>query len=188
MAAVWLRERISRQRLVGIGLAVAGVLLIVARAAPDDSARSPLIGNLLMFASVVVSGMYTVLAKRIADVDPVSMTATISVIGTLMLLPAALLEGARTSAPPISIGGWLRIIYLGAIASAAAYLTYSRALRDLDASQVGIFINLVPVLGVISGVMFLGEAITPLAITGGLLVLVGVWISSRGPATSSIER
>jgi drug/metabolite transporter (DMT)-like permease len=179
MAVVWLRERVSRRRLLGIVLAIAGVLLIVARSTPDASARSPLIGNLWMFASVVVWGMYTVLAKRIADVDAAVMTATISVIGTVMLLPAALIESDGTLPSPISTGGWLRIIYLGAMPSALAYLFYSRALRDLDASQVGTFINLVPVLGVVSGVVFLGETVTPLAILGGLLVLTGVWISSR---------
>jgi drug/metabolite transporter (DMT)-like permease len=73
----------------------------------------------------------------------------------------------------------------GALASAACYLLYSRALRDLEASQVGTFTNLVPVIGVASGVVFLGETITPLAIVGGALVLAGIWISSRRDRTSS---
>ena len=78
----------------------------------------------------------------------------------------------------ISLGGWFRIVYLGTLASGVGYLLYSRALRDLDASQVGAFINLVPVVGVLSGVMFLGDTVTPLAIAGGALVLGGLWISS----------
>jgi drug/metabolite transporter (DMT)-like permease len=182
LAVLWLGERLSRRRMAGIVLAVSGVLLIVARSAPDESATAPLLGNLLMFASVVVWGIYTVLAKRIADVDPIAMTATISVLGTLALLVAALVEIGRVPIVAISAGGWLRIIYLGAAASAASYLFYSRALRDLDAMQVGIFINLVPVLGVASGVVVLGETVTALAIVGGLLVLAGVWISSRDHA------
>jgi drug/metabolite transporter (DMT)-like permease len=179
MAVLLLRERVSRRRVLGIALAVGGVLLIVARSTPDASAPSPLIGNLLMFGSVVLWGFYTVLAKRFADVDPAVFTAAITVIGTVMLVPAALIESGRALVSPISTEGWLRITYLGAMPSALAYLLYSRALRDLDASQVGIFINLVPVLGVVSGVVFLGETITGLGILGGVLVLVGVWISSR---------
>jgi drug/metabolite transporter (DMT)-like permease len=49
---------------------------------------------------------------------------------------------------------------------------------------VGIFINLVPVLGVVSGVVLLGETISPIALVGGLLVLAGVWISSTASAYS----
>ena len=181
MAVIWLRERLSRQRILGIVLAVVGVVLIVARTEPDASARSPLIGNLLMFGTVVVWGVYTILAKRVADVDVVVITASIAVLGTIMLIPAALLEVAHAPLPSISAASWLRIFYLGALASAAGYLLYGRALRDLDASLVGAFVNVAPVIGVVSGVVVLGEAIAPVAILGGVLVLVGVWMSSRQP-------
>ncbi len=176
LAVAWLRERIARRRLLGIGLAIVGVLLIVARAAPDESARAPVLGSLLMLGTVIVWGMYTVLAKRLTDADPVAVTAAISVIGTIMLVPVALIETARAGAPSISGATWVRIAYLGAFPSAASYLLYNRALRDLDASQVGAFTNLSPVIGAVSGVIFLGETITPLAILGGVIVLFGVWL------------
>jgi len=182
MAMVWLRERLSRQRVLGIVLAVVGVLLIVARASPDASARSPLVGNLLMFGTVLLWGVYTILAKQVADVDIIAITASVAVIGTIMLVPAALIEAAGRPLPSISSASWLRIFYLGALASAVGYLLYGRALRDLDASLVGAFVNLAPVIGVVSGVVLLGEAIAPIAILGGALVLVGVWMSSRQPS------
>ena len=184
MAMVWLRERLSPQRLIGITLAVAGVLLIVARTSPDASARSPLLGNLLMFGTVLVWGVYTILAKAVADVDIIAITASVAVLGTIMLVPAALVEATRTPWPSITGASWLRVFYLGALASAGGYLLYGRALRDLDASLVGTFVNLAPVLGVVSGVVLLGETIAPVAILGGVLVLMGLWMSSRGAASS----
>ena len=159
---------------------MAGVLLILARSAPDASARNPVLGNLLMFASVVVWGVYTMLAKRLADEDALAITACVAAMGTFLLVPPALVEAARAPLPAITAAGWLRIAYLGAFPSALCYLLFSRALRDLDASQVGAFINLIPVIGVASGVAFLGETMTPFAIAGGALVFAGVWISSRG--------
>jgi drug/metabolite transporter (DMT)-like permease len=185
MAMAWLRERVSRRRMLGIGLAVAGVILVVARSTPDATAPAPLAGNLLMFGTVAMWAVYTMLAKRTADVDPVVVTAIVSVLGTLMLIPAALVEATRSALPSISVANWLRIAYLGAFPSAICYLLYSRALRDLEASQVGTFVNLVPVIGVASSVAFRGETITPLALAGGALVLLGVWISSRRPVTIS---
>jgi drug/metabolite transporter (DMT)-like permease len=178
MALFWLRERVTRQRFAGIGLAIVGVVLIVATQ-DDAAARNPLLGNALAFASVLSWGTYTILAKRISDADPIAVTAVISLIGTVLLVPAALIENADVSLSSIPRDGWLAIVYLGGLASAASYLLYSRALRDIDASLVGAFINLSPVIGVVSGVLVLGEAITTMAILGGVLVLAGVWLSSR---------
>lgn len=178
MAVVWLRERVTRQRFAGIGLAIVGVVLIVAM--QDDAvARNPLLGNVLAFASVLSWSAYTILAKRISDADPIAITAVISLIGTVMLVPAVLIEQADVALSSIPAGGWLAILYLGGLASAAGYLLYNRALRDIDASLVGAFINLSPVIGVVSGVLVLGEALTTAAIIGGVMVLAGVWLSSR---------
>lgn len=183
MAVVWLGERLTGPRALGIGLAVAGVLLILVQAAPDAKARAPVVGNLLMFGSVLVWGGYTMLAKRLANEDALAITACVAAMGTVLLVPPALMEAAGAPLPAITLVGWLRITYLGAFPSALCYLLFSRALRDLDAGQVGAFINLIPVVGVASGVAFLGETMTPLAIVGGGLVLAGVWISTRPRAT-----
>jgi drug/metabolite transporter (DMT)-like permease len=178
LAVVWLHERVTKQRFMGIGLAIVGVVIIVA-SQNDAAASNPVLGNALAFASVLSWGVYTILAKRISNADPIAVTAVISLIGTVMLVPAALLENADVSLSSIPAEGWLPILYLGALASAVSYLLYTRALRDIDASLVGTFINLSPVIGVVSGVLVLGEPITMSAVLGGAMVLVGVWISSR---------
>lgn len=178
MAFVWLHEHVSRRRVIGIVLAVVGVVLIVANTEADAGARNPLLGNALAFASVLVWGVYTILAKRMSKADPIAVTATISLMGTILLIPAVVIEGASVSLSSIPMSGWVPILYLGALASATSYLLYSRALRDIDASLVGTFINLSPVIGVVAGVVVLDESITMPGIVGGILVLAGVWISS----------
>jgi drug/metabolite transporter (DMT)-like permease len=180
MAVLWLHEKVTRRRLLGIALAVAGVLLIVVRSQQETGARAPLLGNALMLGTVASWGVYTMLAKRTAGLDATVVVAAITIIGTAMLAPAALIEAVlRGGAPEVSAESWLRIVYLGSVPSAGCFVLYSRALRDLDASQVGTFINLVPLVGVLSGVLVLGETVTPLAIVGGAMVLVGVWLSSK---------
>lgn len=184
MAMVWLRERLPPRRIVGIALAVAGVLLVISRSIADGGGRDPLLGNLLMFGTVLAWGGYTMLAKRVANLDPIPVVAAVSVLGGLLLIPAALLEARLVPLTPISMANWARIVYLGALASAGGYLFYNRALQDLEASQVGTFVNLVPVVGVVSGVVMLGETVTPLALLGGALVIGGVWISSQQAAVT----
>jgi drug/metabolite transporter (DMT)-like permease len=184
MAFLWLHEHVSKRRVVGIVLAIVGVVLIVSNSEADAGARDPVLGNVFAFASVLVWGVYTILAKRMSKADPIAVTAAISLIGTILLIPAVLIEGTRISLSAIPMSGWLPILYLGALASATGYLLYNRALRDIDASLVGTFINLSPVIGVVAGVAVLGESITVPAIIGGVLVLVGVWISSRRASSS----
>jgi drug/metabolite transporter (DMT)-like permease len=177
LAVVWLGERPPARRIAGITLAVAGVLLVVAGGEPHGTAgRGAVVGDLLLFGTVLTWSVYTMLAKRLADADFVAVMAAVSVAGTLMLIPAALVEAAAAPAPRIAQDGWVRIWYLGAFSSAVSYLLYNRALRDLDASQVGAFSNLAPVVGVVSGAVFLGETIAPLALAGGAVALLGVWM------------
>lgn len=188
MAVLWLHEHVSRRRVIGIVLAVIGVVVIVANTKADASARDPVLGNALAFASVLVWSVYTILAKRMSKADPIAVTATISLIGTILLIPAVLIEGADVSLSAIPMSGWMPILYLGALASATSYLLYSRALRDIDASLVGTFINLSPVIGVVAGVVVLDESITVPAVLGGILVLAGVWISTaRVPSLVAVK-
>jgi drug/metabolite transporter (DMT)-like permease len=178
-AAIMLHERITRRLAIGIGLAIAGVFLIVGGGG-DHAARSPLIGNAIMVGTVIVWAMYTVYAKRTAHLDPLAVTAIVFLIGTLMLVPAAVIEAARGPTPHVSTASWARIIYLAVFASAGGFMLYSRALRDLDASLAGVFVNMSPVIGAVSGVLLLHEPIAPLAIVGGVLVLAGLWLGIRG--------
>lgn len=184
-AAWWLKERLTGPRMLGVALAVVGVVLIFARAADPADARNPALGNLMLAGTVVAWAGYTVAAKRCSHVDSLLLTAWLSLVGTAMLAPPALIEIGLRGLGPISAQAWIATVYLGALASAVCYLIYNYALRVLDAGQVGTFVNLVPLVGVFSGVMFLDESLHPAAIGGGVLILAGVWLSSRsaGPVT-----
>jgi drug/metabolite transporter (DMT)-like permease len=176
VAVVWLRERASVMRWLGIGLTMAGVVIVFSGSGGDGAAGSVL-GNLLMFVTTILWGVYTSLAKRVADVDPRVVTAGIAVVGALLLLPMAAVEIAAEGIPQVGAMGWLGIIYLGTTASGLAYLLYNAALKHMDASHVGVYTNLIPIVGVLSGVIVLGEPLSLRAVIGGCIVLAGVWLT-----------
>lgn len=179
VAVLWLRENASRRRIMGIVLSVIGVVIIFSGSSLDGhaSASAPLWGNLLVFASVIAWGIYTSLAKRHANVDAVVLTAGVIGAGALMLLPVAAFELSGRALPQLDVAQWWKVIFLGAGASGLAYMLYNLALQDVDASQAGVFANLIPVVGVISGIVLLHEPISIQAIVGGLVVMLGVWIT-----------
>lgn len=184
VAVVWLRERASMLRWVGIALSVAGVLIVVSGSTAADSGESAFLGNFLMFISVVCWGVYTALAKRVARFDSLVTTASVIATGAVWLIPIAGYEMVMTnlageSLPALPVKGWLQMLYLGLVASGLAYLLYNASLRHLDASSVGVYANLIPVVGVLTGVILLGEPLSARAIVGGLVVMFGVWITSR---------
>jgi drug/metabolite transporter (DMT)-like permease len=184
LAAVALKERLQPRQWAGIGLSVAGVLLVVAAAPQAASApstgqgRSPLLGAALMFGAVVVWAIYTVLAKRLAQSDPYLVTAYSALLGTLFLAPIALLELHGQPWPAIGPADWLRLLYLGTLSSAVGYFLYNWSLAHLNAGQTANFVNLMPIAGVVIAVVFLGEQVMPLQIAGGAVVLVGVWLAT----------
>jgi drug/metabolite transporter (DMT)-like permease len=143
-----------------------------------------LLGNVLMFMSAVLWGIYTSAAKRVATYDPLQVTAGIVAAGAVMLVPLAAFEVGAEGMRSVDLQAWLGMAYLGVGASGAAYLMYSAALKHVDASEAGVYTNLIPIVGVITGMM-LGDPPSARAIIGGLVVLVGVWLTSRQPAPAS---
>ena len=185
VAVVWLREHASALRWTGIVLSMAGILIVFSGG--DAQSGGSLLGNVLMFVSAVLWGVYTSMAKRVATYDALQVTAGIIGAGAVLLLPLSAFEIVAEGVPSVDVRGWLGMAYLGAGASGLAYMMYSAALKHMDASEAGVYTNLIPIVGVIMGVM-LGEPLSLRAILGGVVVLVGVWLTSRQPSPSSPPR
>ncbi|HEX2494444.1 MAG TPA: DMT family transporter [Steroidobacter sp.] len=183
-AVFWLRERATAVRWLGIGLSMLGVLIIFSGGGSVGAER-PLLGNALMFASVLAWGFYTSLAKRVAAIDAIVTTACIMALGGAMLAPIAAYELIGYGWPTLSAKSWAGLVYLGAMASGAAYVLYNGALKHMDASQAGAYTNLIPVVGVLAGVILLEEPLSARAIIGGLVVMAGVWVASRSEKPAS---
>ncbi|NLG77091.1 MAG: DMT family transporter [Xanthomonadaceae bacterium] len=179
-SAVWfLKERASKQRIAGIALSIVGVALVVVSGETTFAAPHPLLGAAWMLGAVASWTAYTILVKRAQNLDFVTTIAAISAIGALMLLPLAALELLSMPSFSPSLSAWSAAIYLGVAASALAYIAYGFALRVLDATVVGVYTNLNPIVGVATAVIFLGETLHRGQVLGGLIVFLGMWLASR---------
>lgn len=197
VAMLWLGERAGVLRWCGIALSALGVVVVLLgapAAPPADSLLPPgaagagrsgsaMLGNLFMFATVVCWGLYTSLVKRVSQLDSVVVTTGLFGAGGIMLAPFAFLETAALGLPGWGLYGldwldWLGVLYLGAIASGLAFVFYNMALAHLDAGQAGVYTNLIPIVGVATGVVVLHEPLSLRAIVGGVLVLLGIALTS----------
>jgi drug/metabolite transporter (DMT)-like permease len=179
VAVLFLGEKLSRQRIAGIVLSIFGVALVTIGGERSAEAPHPVFGALWMFGAVITWSAYTVFAKRLAQADFVVTIAIVSTLGAVMLLPFSAAELWLTPWSNPSISAWTGVLFLGIVASALAYIVYGFALRELDASLVGVYTNLDPIVGVLTAVLFLGEELYDGQIAGGLIAFIGMWLASK---------
>lgn len=156
--------------------------------------RSQVFSHLAVVFTVLFWGMSFVSTKMILNTGfpPVTialirfiiaMSTYHSLFGALFLIPLALLE--RNAWVRIDMFVWMHILYLSIICSAAAYFLYLFALSRLEPTVVSSYINLIPVIGAIGGVLILGERLLPVQIFGACAVITGViFVNLRFPLRS----
>lgn len=180
-AVIFLRERLSRLRIVGIVLVTIGMVLVALSTASDNAGTNPLLGNILIFCSALAWAIYTIQGRKMVSSYPALVMTTASTgAGILFVLPFAVWETLARGLPHFSLAGIADLLYLGLAASALTMFLWNYALHTLPASVASTYINLVPIIGVASAYL-LGEKPPLLQIIGGLLAILGVWISSLMP-------
>lgn len=182
-AAWFLRERITTLRLAALGLASLGVLAIIDPRSANLN-RALFWGNMALVAAALTWALYSVLVRvvtRDLDVLPVTLVAFIG--GLPIAVSGAAWESRTMTYGQITPGVILGILFLGVISTALAMLMWNMAFATLDAGPASLTFFAQPVVGSLLGWAFLGEAITPLFILGGLLIAGGLVLASRQTAT-----
>ncbi|MGY4765178.1 DMT family transporter [Paenibacillus caseinilyticus] len=178
------RTRLSPVRSAGLLLAAAGTFLALTAGGQLASAPGHLLGNLFIACAMTAWVFYTLLNKALGSrYSGLLMTASQTRWGTLFLLPAALAEYRQWGM--FSAGAWVNMAFLAVCCSAGCYFLYLYALQRLDVTVTTMYLNLVPVVGVVCGWLALGETVHPVQLAGGVLILAAIGIvqrSGREPA------
>ncbi|MGZ8475324.1 MAG: DMT family transporter [Candidatus Limnocylindria bacterium] len=183
LAGLLLGERLGFKGFAGLAIAVVGLLLVVGPGGGTEGGR--LLGDLMFIAGAAFWAVYSVLA-RVASrrgFSPVSTTVYGTALGTIVLIPLAILEGGLPrlqSAPPEALAG---VAYLAVFGTVGAFVLFNLGVARIGAARASAFALLVPVVGVLSSVALLGERLGPLTVLGGAVVLAGLWlVEHRGTA------
>ncbi|MFN2273536.1 MAG: DMT family transporter [Anaerolineales bacterium] len=178
-SALVFRERLSRLGLIGITVSLLGAALVITRGDLRQVSAGFGPGELFILGAVLCWLAYTLLGKAaLRRLTPLAATAYASLVGCLGLLPlAALLESGNWSFPSTQL--LLALAYLGLFGTAIGFVWYYDALRQLGPARTGIFLNLVPLFGVLLGFFLLGERLALPTLFGGGLVVAGVVMTNR---------
>jgi drug/metabolite transporter (DMT)-like permease len=174
LAAVVLGERVGGLVIAASGVAVAGLLLVVA----DPAAGGSGVGIALTIAGVVVCALYTVLTRRwLLGTDatfPVVLAQQLHALGLIAVVVAVAAVAGQTIVPAkLSVAGLASAAVSGLLYYAVAYSCYLTALREVRASVAAASFYLIPVFGLAGG-WLIGERLGLLPWIGAAVVVAAV--------------
>lgn len=173
--AFWiLKDRISKALAACSAIAVAGVVLVVFQ---PGSHASPT-GVALTVAGVAACAVYTVLSSKfLADASPLSVVLIqqVAALGfALVVFAGSVILADPSSLSAVSATAWLSAIGAGILYYGVAFWFYVTGLSGTAPGIAGMFINLIPVFGITSSYLFLGERLTGRQWIGAGLILLAV--------------
>ena len=181
VSARLLQERMHVSQWLGVGMALLGLLFIIAK---GDIANLMAVrltpGDLWIVAAAASWTAYSVLLKRWPSrLGPAERLLAIILGGLLWLLPTTLLEPLWASAPPL---GWaaLGLVLLAAVLPGVlSYAAYSFLQRELGAARTAVMLYLAPLYGALLAWLELGEVPGWYHLAGALLILPSIWLATR---------
>lgn len=187
LAALILKERFGRMKIAGLIIGFLGAALVVTQGQLDAVRLVPSTrGDLLVLASTLNWGLYTVLSRPILDrLDPLELTASSMFVGWLMLAPLYIGDSGWQQYARLSSAGWGAVLFLGLACSGVAYLWWYEALAQLETSQVASFLYIEPLVTAAGAAVLLNEPVRVVTIVGGLLLFGGVMLVQRAKERSS---
>ena len=176
LAACFLRERITGRITLAVALALAGVVALEG----TGSFSTADLGDLLVLAGVLSAAAYTIVARGMGEeCDALTVTAYQFASATILVLPAvSLVWATHAETAPVHVPArfWLAAVLLGVVGYAASFLLYNYAIARVRAAPASIIVNLIPVFGLASAVLWLNDSLTAGRVFGATLIGLSVAI------------
>ncbi len=179
-AALFLGERLTILKFSGICVSICGAVIIISGGHISNLFNSFAIGDIAIVGCVFSWAIYSLVGKVLLQkLSPLVAVTWACIIGTIFFIPFAFNSNSLTQIASMPVDFWLCALYLGIFGSALGFVWFYEAVKGLGATQAGVFINFVPVFGVLLGAIFLGEAITSAILVGGLFTITGVYLANK---------
>lgn len=175
-SAVYLREKLSRLQVLGILVSFLGVFVIMTGGnLLQIFAVHYNRGDLFMIVAIVMWTFYSIIGKKLTAIPPVTSTAVSGLIAVIIMAPFAITQGIDfTGLSTLAVTG---IAYITIFPTICSFIFWNIGVREIGPGRAGVFLNLNPVFtAVISWAI--GEKVTAVQVLGGLLVFLGVYITT----------
>ncbi len=167
--AIWLQERLTWRKTIGLALGMLGVALLVGFGPIAVSAAVILavLACIAATACYALAGVY--IKKRAGLIAPRALTVGSLIAASMVVMPFL---PAPPPASAFSIEVCLAVLGISLLCSAAAYLLYFRLVADVGPTKTFTVTFLIPVFGILWGALFLGEPVGLSTLTGGAVIVI----------------
>lgn len=169
ISAIYFRQKLASSTLIGLILGVVGVAVIVGFDA-ELFKTDAWVSVLIVLGAPLCYGLSSTFTQVSKGVEPLPNAYGTMLMGTLILLPM-LMFYQPLAEPSIEIS--LAVVMLGVVCTGVAYLIFFKLLNDIGTSSTLTVTFLVPVFGVMWGVIFLDESVGWHTLAGTILVIAG---------------
>jgi len=183
LAAVFLHDRPRRENAMGAAIATLGIALLALHRI-QSGASTTFIGLLLVIVAALAWAAGNVIAKHAAGAHTDNMFALVVWSSLVPPLPLAVLsylfEGGGAAWDAVnhaSALAWGCAVFLAYVATLFGFVSWARLLHRYPTAVVAPFGLLIPVSGLLSGALLLGETLAALQLAGAALVLAGLVVN-----------
>jgi drug/metabolite transporter (DMT)-like permease len=182
--ALWMwiayRTRFARIFIVGMVFALVGAVMLVGpNAGGSTNAGDKLLGDGLGLASAVFYAAYQLVIKDARnDYSTARLMAWSTTVTGIALLPFALMSPGHFV--PAELAGWLPLIALALVAQIGGQTVIAYAFAHLPANLSSVSLLIQPLTAAIAAWLIFQEAIGPIQMLGGALLLLGIYLSKKG--------
>jgi drug/metabolite transporter (DMT)-like permease len=171
--AAWFmfRKQPQRKFLVGLAIAVAGMVLLIG--GDFQLQGTELTGDALGVVTAMFYAGYQLTVTKLRErVATSTLMAWSGLITAIVLLPIALLSGEQML--PVSVMGWIKLAGLALICQVAGQSLIAYAMAHLPATFSSVGLLFQPVMATLFAWLLLGESVSALQLAGGITVLIGI--------------
>lgn len=170
VAAAWIRERLTAEKVAGIALSIAGIAILVGWT-PKPMTGAELFACSLSLMACACYGFSSVFTKVcLKDAPPAALSTASCLVAAGAMAPFTPWPVALS---PVPATAWAAVAVLGVVCTAFAFILYYRLIADLGPVRATTVTLLIPVFGIVWGVIFLGEPLTAGRVAGAGTVLMG---------------
>lgn len=174
-------EKMSGLKVLGVSLAFTGVAAIILGGEnPISFASDTFTGDIIIVLAALTWAVYTIRSKNfLSNYTPLQFSAMMTLIGAVSLTILSFFVVGSTDWNNVSVPAYGGIIYSGALSIGLAYLIWNNGIVKVGPVKTSVYQNLVPVLGLIFGIVLLNESLSSLQYVGSAITVAGVVITRK---------
>ena len=173
IAAAWIRDPLTMPKMIGIALCLAGTMVLVGWT-PTPMTPAQLLGAAMSVGATAFYGLSNVYTKvRLKGASAMGISVGTLLMAAAALAPIAFVAPAPLALADVSMSVWAATFALAILSTAIAFIWYYRLIADVGPVKSITVTLLVPIFGMIWGVLLLGEPVAPGRIAGCAIILFG---------------